>query len=361
MNKTKLIRAASVAAAIAMLAVLPTGCGKEKTNNNTAATLQDGGETDLGGVSVKSGLVKYYVYTAAVKEVYSSGFSGDYATFDWGQKDDNGVKLEDKIKKAAFEEMASKQLLADLAAKNGVVMTDEEIKQGKDSIDEFEASNGTEALLSNIAAIGLSSKDDYLELYKTEMLNQKIQADYAANPDKYIEDGVNLEDYSSDSRASVKHVLIKNKDSKYDDPKAMADEVLKKAKAGEDFDALVKEYNEDPGETESGYTFGKGEMVKEFETAAFALKCNEISGIVETEYGYHIIKRIVGMAELNSYLLSKLDGKAEEKVMKDVSVKDIMTDISAAMSKAKAAAANSAKASGAANGTKSADDANSAG
>ena len=301
----------------------------------------------MGGVSIKTGLINYYIYTTAVKEAYSSGFSGDYASFDWEQKDADGVRLDDKIKKAAYEEMATKQLLTELAEKNGVTLTDEEIKQGQDGIDEFEKSNGKDALLSNIAAMGLSSEEDYLELYKIMMLDQKIKTDYAANPDKYIEDGVNLEDYSSDSRASVKHVLIKNKDSKFSDPKATAEEVLKKAKAGEDFDALMKEYNEDPGETESGYTFGKGEMVKEFENAAFALKYNEISDIVETQYGYHIIKRIAGMAEREGYLLSKLDSKAEEKVMKDVSVKDIMTDISAAMAKAKAAASNTKNPDGA--------------
>lgn len=347
MNKTKLIKAASIAAAAAMLVALPTGCGKTATTETSKTVQSDNGETDLGGVSIKTGLINYYIYTTAVKEAYSSGFSGDYASFDWEQKDADGVKLDDKIKKAAYEEMATKQLLAELAEKNGVTLTDEEVKQGRDSIDEFEKSNGKDALLSNIAAIGLSSEEDYLELYKTVMLNQKIQTDYAANPDKYIEDGVNLEDYSSDSRVSVKHVLIKNTDSKFSDPKATADEVLKKAKSGEDFDALMKEYNEDPGETESGYTFGKGEMVKEFENAAFALKYNEISDIVETQYGYHIIKRIAGMAELEGYLLSKLDGKAEEKVMKEISVKDIMTDISTAMKKSKAAASSTKNSDGA--------------
>lgn len=347
MNKTKLIKAASIAAAAAVLVALPTGCGKTATTETSKTVQSDNGETDLGGVSIKTGLINYYIYTTAVKEAYSSGFSGDYASFDWEQKDADGVKLDDKIKKAAYEEMATKQLLEELAEKNGVALTDEEVKQGRDSIDEFEKSNGKDALLSNIAAIGLSSEEDYLELYKTVMLNQKIQTDYAANPDKYIEDGVNLEDYSSDSRVSVKHVLIKNTDSKFSDPKATADEVLKKAKSGEDFDALMKEYNEDPGETESGYTFGKGEMVKEFENAAFALKYNEISDIVETQYGYHIIKRIAGMAELEGYLLSKLDGKAEEKVMKEISVKDIMTDISTAMEKSKAAASSTKNSDGA--------------
>ncbi len=79
---------------------------------------------------------------------------------------------------------------------------------------------------------------------------------------------------------------------------ALAEEILEKAKGGEDFDKLIAEYNEDPGEvakedgTFDGYLFTKGEMVEEFETAAYALEIDGISDIVETDYGYHIIKRV---------------------------------------------------------------------
>ena len=67
---------------------------------------------------------------------------------------------------------------------------------------------------------------------------------------------------------------------------------MAKAKAGEDFAELAKTYTDDPGSKENGgeYTFGRGEMVKEFEDTAFALKPGEISGLVETTFGYHIIK-----------------------------------------------------------------------
>lgn len=78
------------------------------------------------------------------------------------------------------------------------------------------------------------------------------------------------------------------------DTKAKATEVLNKAKAGEDFDALITEYNEDPGMTTNtdGYFFTYGEMVQAFETTSFELNDNEISDLVETEYGYHIIKKL---------------------------------------------------------------------
>ena len=68
--------------------------------------------------------------------------------------------------------------------------------------------------------------------------------------------------------------------------------LLKRARAGEDFALLAKEYSEDPGSKDKGgeYKFPKGQMVPEFEAAAMALKTNEVSDIVTTKYGYHIIK-----------------------------------------------------------------------
>jgi parvulin-like peptidyl-prolyl isomerase len=71
-----------------------------------------------------------------------------------------------------------------------------------------------------------------------------------------------------------------------------AEELLKRARAGEDFAKLAKQYSDDKGSLDTGgeYTFPRGRMMPEFEAAAFALKTNEISDIVQTSYGYHIIK-----------------------------------------------------------------------
>lgn len=76
--------------------------------------------------------------------------------------------------------------------------------------------------------------------------------------------------------------------------KQLAAEVLAKARSGGDFTALVKEYSEDPGTKERLGSVGKftpDKMVKPFSEAAFKLDVNEISEIVETEFGFHIIKR----------------------------------------------------------------------
>jgi parvulin-like peptidyl-prolyl isomerase len=69
---------------------------------------------------------------------------------------------------------------------------------------------------------------------------------------------------------------------------------LKRAKKGEDFSKVVASYTDEPGGAERGgdlNKFGRGRMVPAFEEAAFALKLNEISGIVETPFGFHVIKR----------------------------------------------------------------------
>ncbi|MFL6285050.1 MAG: peptidylprolyl isomerase [Pyrinomonadaceae bacterium] len=80
------------------------------------------------------------------------------------------------------------------------------------------------------------------------------------------------------------------------DPKvsrAKAEDILRRVRAGEDFAALAGQFSEDPGSRTHGGDlgwFGRGMMVKPFEDATFALKPGEVSGIVESQFGYHIIK-----------------------------------------------------------------------
>ena len=79
-----------------------------------------------------------------------------------------------------------------------------------------------------------------------------------------------------------------------EEAKAEAQKILDRLHAGEDFDALMQENSEDPGLSGNpdGYIFTEGEMVTAFYDAAKALGEDEVSGLVKSDYGYHIIKRV---------------------------------------------------------------------
>jgi parvulin-like peptidyl-prolyl isomerase len=137
-------------------------------------------------------------------------------------------------------------------------------------------------------------------------MNVKASADDAK---KFYED--NPSKFEEPEMVHVSHILISTQDPVTradlpDDKKTakrkLAEEILKRAKGGEDWGKLVKEYSEDPGSKDKGgeYTFARAiaspdpsrAMVPEFENASFALSPNQISDIVTTSYGYHIIKLI---------------------------------------------------------------------
>ncbi len=101
--------------------------------------------------------------------------------------------------------------------------------------------------------------------------------------------------------------------------RAEADSILTKLRAGEDFAALAKHYSEDPGTKEKGGDLGwfrRGQMVQSFEDAAYAMVPGEISGIVESPFGFHIIKleKVRGAERSARHILIKPKTSAEDTV-----------------------------------------------
>jgi len=127
---------------------------------------------------------------------------------------------------------------------------------------------------------------------------------------KYFQD--NEQHMKTPVKVQASHILFS---SQKDDKKALnkAKDVLKLAKANNDFAKLAKDHSECPSSQKGGDlgNFVKGQMVPEFEKAAFEMKVGEISDLVKTQFGYHIIKKISQTSQ------QKLDYKSVENHIKN--------------------------------------------
>jgi NIMA-interacting peptidyl-prolyl cis-trans isomerase 1 len=105
------------------------------------------------------------------------------------------------------------------------------------------------------------------------------------------------------ARVGARHVLVMHRGSERapanitrtrEEARTRAEDVLRRARAGEDFAQLARTYSDEPGAATSGGDlgeFGPGQMVPAFEAAAFAMEVGATSDIVETPFGYHVIRR----------------------------------------------------------------------
>lgn len=162
------------------------------------------------------------------------------------------------------------------------------------------ANTTKDAYLNQIAQFGFSD-----QTYQNFMY---ISQCYQALNDYYFgENGVNtpsdedIQKYYEDNYITAKHILITTVDPASGETKRTDEEAKKEAQsildrinAGEDFDTLMNQYSEDTGlsNNPNGYTFTEGQMVTEFYDGAKALAEDEVSELVKSNYGYHIIKRI---------------------------------------------------------------------
>ncbi|MEC9281175.1 MAG: SurA N-terminal domain-containing protein [Bdellovibrionota bacterium] len=144
----------------------------------------------------------------------------------------------------------------------------------------------------------------------------KIKEEYEKNPD----------DYKTDEQVKARHILLKTEDKSASEKQALLKEMqeIKKTLTPENFAEVAKEKSEDPGSARNGGDlgyFGKGQMVPAFEKVAFANGVGQISDIVESDFGYHIIlvedKKPAGMQEL-----SAVEREIAEKLMVESQVND---------------------------------------
>lgn len=297
----------------------------------------------VDGTAITDMDMNYYIYAAAIDYFKENGGTVQSPTqYDWSQTTEGGKTAEEIVKENALNNAIDETLLINAGTKNGMEWNEAEaISSAEMQIQQMNSVYGEELVDLNAKAQGLNSTKQYIRKIVQSNCMTEVQADIEENPDRYFPaDRSVLAQYAREDKASVKHILISNKDAAADsqaedgqeaapaeDKRAKAEEIMTRAKNGEDFDALMDEFNEDTGEPEGGYTFGPGEMDEAFETAAFALGIDEISDVVESSYGYHIIKRIAGQHELEGYWRSQAKISTKNSVLSKMSVTDILNGV----------------------------------
>lgn len=251
-----------------VMGLLLTGCGGKK---DVAAT--------VNGVDIP---MTTYVeeYKSAAKQI-ASQYGADYLQQDSMEK---GKTMGEAVRENILKNIVQMEILRQDAEKSNIVVSEEETQKYIEQTQQMYG--GEEAFKKALDDQGVSF-EFYKEYIQRGLLMQKYTQEKmkALEPKeeelkKYFED--NKEKFQTVSAA---HILVKTEE----EAKAIKAEL----DGGADFAELAKAKSQDPGSGQQGGdlgSFGKGQMVKEFEDKVFSMKEGEISDPVKTQFGYHIIK-----------------------------------------------------------------------
>lgn len=262
------------------------GCGAP-VDGNTKVVLTTGFDKDeifrIEGISCR--LPEIMVYLTNSQNQYESVYGPEI----W-KANAEGVTLEQNIKDTALARIAQIKTMNLLAKEHGVQLSEQEMEMVRAASEVYFSSlNDTEKELMGV------TEETITKLYAEYALANKVY--------QFIIRDINPEISDDEARTiTVQHVLIKTyaldgtgaRIEYTENAKAKAYETAREVlglarEEDTDFEQLIAKYSEDNKGT---YSFGKGDMEESFEHAAFNLGTGEISDIVETKYGYHIIKCI---------------------------------------------------------------------
>jgi peptidyl-prolyl cis-trans isomerase C len=203
------------------------------------------------------------------------------------------------LKKDILEGLIEREVLYQESQRAGIKISDQKvndqlagIKKRFPSEEEFEKAllsmNLTEAEVRSQIQRGLAIREliDQKVANKVVITDEATNAFYTANPKLF----------KQPEQVKASHILIKVEPTADDATKAAArkkiTDIQQKLKDGGDFAELAKEYSEGPSGPRGGDLgyFKRGQMVKPFDDAVFSMQTNEVSDLIETRFGYHLIK-----------------------------------------------------------------------
>lgn len=211
---------------------------------------------------------EYMVYLTNIQNRYEAVYGEQI----WSVSG-NGTSMETRVKESAVARLAQVKAMNLLAQEYQVSLTEEEEKQVAQAAAEYYGSlNQTE-----IEAMGIT-EELVTQLYREYLTAHKVYV--------YIIRDINPEISDDEARNVTVDWIFLRSSEESEEIRALAEELLGRLEAGEDFDTLAMTYSDDKVIT---HTFGKGSMDSAVEECAFNLAEDETSGIVEGKDGYYII------------------------------------------------------------------------
>lgn len=215
--------------------------------------------------------------------VFKSQYEQQFGTEVWNQEI-NGEKFGDLAKDRLLDMLIDEKLQLIKADELGISVSDEEVNE---EIENAKKYFETEEKFNEFLKGQSMDLEYFKDSAKKEMTMRKLFESLTEKISITDDEVKSYYDSHQDEFMSVKasHILL--------DSKEEAEQMLQRVKSGENFNELAQQYSKDPSAKENkgdlNY-FRHGDMVEPFEKAAFALKPGEISDIVQTDFGFHIIK-----------------------------------------------------------------------
>lgn len=190
-------------------------------------------------------------------------------TLDWN--DPENISLLPSFQEQVLDQVIFRTLLHQLASREGISASSEDVEAEIASIQAQIQDDESIASWDSFLTANNLTEDVVRSLVADQILREALAEKYGGS--QVVE------------HVRASHILVETEET--------GQEVLDKLAAGEDFGALAAEYSIDPGSKDQGGDLGwfpPGMMVPEFEEAAFSLKPGEMSGLVQSDFGYHIIQ-----------------------------------------------------------------------
>ncbi|MBE7027154.1 MAG: hypothetical protein E7410_06320 [Ruminococcaceae bacterium] len=293
----KLKKVSALVCAVVLCIVSLVGCGID-----TREVFSVNGEKVTGE--------EYAFFLGTMKEMIAQESSLDLTDENsWHTVEIDNKKAIDVAKEKAFDDAVSLMVQVQKAKEEGIVLDENDkttLRKQKQSIISM---YGGESVFEEQLKKWQVSPDTFDKIMQNYMYASKLQAKYIAEDEKInaISEEDILAKYDSLKEEMiresifVKHILVMTKDAENDEQaKERAQAVLARLTAGEDFDTVMREVSDDSESSYEGYSFthNDGQMDADFDNASYALSVGEMSGLVKTRFGYHIIKRLESNPEI---------------------------------------------------------------